>query len=519
MKTRTISLRTRLAAAFGAIALVLAGVAAIALVQLDSLDQAQSRLAQLQKMLQQVSDWQGLTRLNVARTLDLARAGSPPALARALDGEMKQTSAKISEMQKGIESSLDFPDAKARLDAIAAARKSYIAMRTDLLKALGDKKQAQAAAGAVDARLLPAANTYLGTLEALQGAVEQQRQKLDDVRVATSRHASVVLITAGAAGLVLAMLFAWLAGRAAAQLLGDLTASAKRIARGDLTKDVRVTRTDEIGQLQQALAEMQESLRGIVDGIRTGTQCVGAASTQIASGNQDLSMRTERAAGSLQETASTMDRLSRAIAESSRSAVSASSLADEAVDVAQRGRDVVSQVVGTMTGIDTSSSRIAEITSVIDTIAFQTNILALNAAVEAARAGEQGRGFAVVAGEVRALAGRSAQAAREIKSLVDASTQQVGAGKRLVQDAGIAMQDIESTVRRFSEAFHGIRDAAAGQAEGIGEVAQAVAHLDEMTQQNAALVEQSAAAAESLSQQAQQLTRSVSSFRLEADYA
>ena len=260
---------------------------------------------------------------------------------------------------------------------------------------------------------------------------------------------------------------------------------------------------------------MIAKLRETVGGVRASAESIQLASSEVASGNADLSMRTEQAASSLQQTASSMEQLTSTVRQSADAANQANRLASSASAVAQRGGEVVTQVVATMDDINASSKKIADIIAVIDGIAFQTNILALNAAVEAARAGEQGRGFAVVAGEVRSLAQRSAQAAKEIKCLIGTSVDKIEVGSRLVQDAGTTMREIVASVQRVSDIIGEITTAAAEQSSGIGQINTAVSQLDQTTQQNAALVEQGAAATESLKDQAEQLHRVVSTFRLE----
>jgi methyl-accepting chemotaxis protein len=260
---------------------------------------------------------------------------------------------------------------------------------------------------------------------------------------------------------------------------------------------------------------MQERLRALVGEIRQTAESIQTASTEVASGNADLSQRTEQTASNLQQTASSMEQLTGTVRHSAASAGQANQLAANASRVATRGGDVVAQVVSSMDQINGASRKIADIIGVIDGIAFQTNILALNAAVEAARAGEQGRGFAVVASEVRSLAQRSAEAAKEIKALIGGSVEHVEAGSRLVSDAGSTMNEIVASVKRVSDIIGEITHAADEQSAGIGTVNDAVVQLDQMTQQNAALVEQSAAAAESLKDQAARLARAVGAFRLE----
>ncbi|MCW5654778.1 methyl-accepting chemotaxis protein [Hydrogenophaga sp.] len=289
---------------------------------------------------------------------------------------------------------------------------------------------------------------------------------------------------------------------------------ASAIAAGDLTQPVRAEGRDELSTLMRALGDMQASLAGIVGQVRNATDSIGTASSQIASGNQDLSARTEQAASSLQETASSMEQLTSTVRQSADAARQASQMASVNAEVAARGGQVVGQVVTTMEEINRSSQKIGDIIGVIDGIAFQTNILALNAAVEAARAGEQGRGFAVVAGEVRSLAQRSAQAAKEIKGLIEVSVGKVEDGTRLVAQAGSTIGEIVVNAEKVSAFIADITTAATEQSQGIGQVNTAVSHLDQMTQQNAALVEESAAAADSLKDQALRLSDVVRVFRL-----
>jgi len=290
---------------------------------------------------------------------------------------------------------------------------------------------------------------------------------------------------------------------------------ATAITQGDLTQTMAVNGKDELSQLMQALGGMQEALARIVGEVRRSSDGIGTASAQIASGNQDLSTRTEQAASSLQQTASSMEQINATVRQSADAARQASQMAVANAEVAARGGQVVGQVVTTMEEINQSSRKIGDIIGVIDGIAFQTNILALNAAVEAARAGEQGRGFAVVAGEVRNLAQRSAEAAKEIKTLIGNSVDKVDAGSRLVAEAGRTIGEIVANADKVSAFISDITTAATEQSNGIGQVNNAVSQLDQMTQQNAALVEESAAAAESLKDQASKLAGAVATFRLQ----
>ena len=297
--------------------------------------------------------------------------------------------------------------------------------------------------------------------------------------------------------------------------LHDIIRVASALAEADLTQKMSKEYPGLFGQTKDAVNTTVDNLQKLVSEVRVSVDSIGTASKEIASGNVDLSQRTEEQASSLEETAASMEELTSTVKQNSENAKQANQLAHSASSVAQKGGSVVQQVVGTMSAINESSRKIADIISVIDGIAFQTNILALNAAVEAARAGEQGRGFAVVAGEVRNLAQRSAAAAKEIKTLIGDSTEKVDVGTKLVDDAGKTMEEIVNAVKRVTDIMSEISAASAEQSQGIEQVNQAITQMDEVTQQNAALVEEAAAAAESLEEEAQTLTRAVSVFKME----
>jgi len=356
---------------------------------------------------------------------------------------------------------------------------------------------------------------WLGELDKLKA--ELSRSMAQSSQTARSDVSMVRLVVAviGGSALLAGLLAATLILRSIQQPLSRAVQLARRVAAGDLSVEVRAGRQDEIGQLLQALAEMQGSLRHLVGDIRECADSIQTASTEVASGNTDLSQRTEVTASNLQQTASSLEELTGTVRQSADSAATANQLACSASQAAQRGGDVVQQVVTSMADIAGASRKIADIIGVIDGIAFQTNLLALNAAVEAARAGEQGRGFAVVAAEVRNLSQRTVGAAKEIKGLIGGSVETVASGTRLVQDAGHTMQEIVSAVQRVTDVISEITAAAAEQSSGIGQVNGAVVQLDQMTQQNAALVEQSAAAAQSLREQAVRLNGLVGTFRLD----
>jgi len=316
-------------------------------------------------------------------------------------------------------------------------------------------------------------------------------------------------------GLALAAAAGWWIVRAITVPLNQAVEVAQRVASGDLTREIVVSSQDETGRLLEALKAMSASLRQIIGQVRNGTDTITTAASEIAAGNLDLSARTEQQAGSLEETASSMEELTSTVKQNADNARQANQLAASAGDVARKGGAVVSQVVQTMGGINASSSKMADIISVIDGIAFQTNILALNAAVEAARAGEQGRGFAVVATEVRNLAQRSAAAAKEIKTLIDSSVEQVAAGSKLVDEAGATMNEIVASIQSVTDIMGEISAATQEQTAGIEQVNQAIIEIDNVTQQNAALVEQASAAAQAMQEQAQDLAQAVSVFRLD----
>ena len=401
-------------------------------------------------------------------------------------------------------------DERKSLGELQAAFKQYHEARAPWFKLMAEGKTEEAAAWRASTTTVFGA----ATVKALLGQFELQQkagvQGLAEVEQAESRLAVLLGVMLVVMLLPLGLVW-WVSGRMAAPMRAA-EACARAVAAGNLNTPVPQGGSDEGGRVLAALGDMQQSLRQMVGQVRQSAESIQVASSEVASGNADLSHRTEQTASNLQQTASSLQQLTANVRQSADAAAQANQLAASAQTVAQRGGDVVNQVVSTMDEINASSKRIADIIGTIDGIAFQTNILALNAAVEAARAGEQGRGFAVVASEVRSLAQRSAEAAREIKTLIGASVEKVEAGARLVQDAGNTMGEIVASVRRVTDVIGEISAATAEQSEGIGQVNGAVANLDQMTQQNAALVEESAAAAESLKDQAGRLAGVVGHF-------
>ncbi|MBB4845438.1 methyl-accepting chemotaxis protein [Paucibacter oligotrophus] len=360
----------------------------------------------------------------------------------------------------------------------------------------------------------PAVNKVDDQMTALTKVKEANSEKLikaNAERYTSSRNWAIALIVLS---LGLGVGLGLLISRNVTQSLGRAMASAQRMSEGDMSQPIETAGRDETAQLAQTLESMRQTLAGIVGNVRSNAESVATASSQIAQGNSDLSQRTEQQASALEETAATMDELGSTVRNNADNSQQANQLAMNASDVATQGGAVVSQVVETMRGINDSSKKITDIITVIDGIAFQTNILALNAAVEAARAGEQGRGFAVVASEVRSLAQRSAEAAKEIKALIAASVERVEQGTGLVDEAGKTMHEIVGAIKRVTDIVGEISSASREQSTGVSQIGEAITQMDQVTQQNAALVEESAAAAESLRQQARQLVDAMAFFKV-----
>ena len=508
-----LTLRARLFLGFGLVVALFLVVVAATAYKVESVRDLTSAMKREAELATLAGQWQGDVRQNSARSLAVAHAPGKDMFEFFKDA-MAQTSQGTTQTQKAFLALVVDPQARQRAEEVGAVRKEWLAARdaVNALKASGDDQGARAA---VVASFVPMTDRYLKVTQALVDGQSDQVHRLE----AAVAEAFAALYKLGGAlvlcGVVLAALISWRFSRGLGLSLTAAGVAAERIGNGDLAEPVRVERADEIGRLMLALERARLSLAGVVHGVREGVESVGTASAEIAHGNADLSARTEQAASSLQQTASSMEQITGTVKQSADAARQATERAASAASAAQRGGRVVGDVVATMNDIQSSSKRIADIIGTIDGIAFQTNILALNAAVEAARAGEQGRGFAVVAGEVRNLAQRSAEAAREIKSLIGASVERVESGSRLVQGAGATMDEIVASVHRVSQIVAEISLAAGEQSSGIHEVNGAVAQLDQMTQQNAALVEESAAAAQSLSEQATRLAAVVSTFRLD----
>ena len=424
---------------------------------------------------------------------------------------------KLQEVFTKYEKLVSSPEEQQLFDNIKSAWARYAALDAKLLD-LSDKGEA----GFNDARALSSGEVgtaFTDMLKLIETDIELNRTGAEgEVARAASTYDNAIVTT----GLLIAVaVFAgiaigWLITRSITTPIGRAVVIAETVARGDLTADIEVSGKDETSQLLAAMRHMNERLVDVVGRVRNSSDSIATGSAQIAAGNTDLSQRTEEQAASLEETAASMEQLTATVKQNAENALQGNSLAANASETAVRGGEVVNRVVQTMSEISSSSEQVSQIITVIEGIAFQTNILALNAAVEAARAGEQGRGFAVVAGEVRTLAQRSASAAKEIKDLISASVQRVQVGSQLVDEAGRTMGEVVQSVKRVTDLMGEISAASGEQHTGIEQVNQAVMQMDEVTQQNAALVEEASAAAQSMAAQSGTLRELVSVFRISA---
>jgi len=451
-------------------------------------------------------------RANARRTMELFFAANADE-DRVIRAAIARNKGKIDVALGNLHRLVTSPDGLALLAKVDSNRKAYLDSFMKVANLLQSGRR-DAAVAELKSVTIPALDVLSDSVEAL---ADYQRKRVDekgaqvDASVASAR---LLMLCLGAAELAIGAWVAWWLTRSITRPLARAVKIAETVASGDLTSDIVVDSRDETGQLLSALKQMNESLVRIVGQVRDSSESIATGSSEIATGNADLSQRTEEQASNLQQTAASMEQLTSMVKQNTDIARQASQMAESASDAAGEGGRVVGNVVSTMTAISESARKIGEIIGTIDGIAFQTNILALNAAVEAARAGEQGRGFAVVASEVRSLAHRSADAAKEIKSLIGDSAEKVEAGTRLVDEAGQSMTNIVMQVRKVNDLIAEISSSSGEQSTGIGQVGGAVAQLDQVTQQNAALVEQSAAAAESLKHQAAQLAQMVAVFKV-----
>ncbi|EJM95424.1 methyl-accepting chemotaxis protein [Herbaspirillum sp. YR522] len=510
---KNMKIGTRLALGFAAILVLMGIITAIGVWRLHSVGTLNDTMvndALVKERL--VGEFYKSIELNVGRIVAAAK-NADPVQQKYYKDQIVATIGKNTEYVKQMEALITDDAGRAALGEINERRKAVIATNTAVFKEK-DAGNEDAARKLVDDQLLPQGQVYLAAIDKLARLQEDRIKSLTTEIDAVFRSARVMMITLGVLALAVGIALAWGITGSIVRPLRSAVEVARRVAGGQLDNRIETGSGDETGQLMQALGEMNDNLVRIVSQVRQGTDTIAAASTEIADGNLDLSNRTEQQASSLEETASAMEELTSTVKQNADNALQANQLAVSASEVAVSGGSVVSQVVSTMGSINASSRKIVDIIGVIDGIAFQTNILALNAAVEAARAGEQGRGFAVVASEVRSLAQRSASAAREIKTLIDDSVSKVDAGSRLVEQAGVTMDEVVASVRRVTDIVGEISSASREQSDGIEQVNQAIALMDEATQQNAALVEQAAAAARAMQDQAATLSQTVGVFRL-----
>ncbi|MBH1978100.1 MULTISPECIES: methyl-accepting chemotaxis protein [unclassified Simplicispira] len=510
MKFRNLRVGPRLGLGFGAILLITALLALTGIWRIGALKDASEQVATREIELHTlVDEWAADVRLNWVRTEAFLKAIDPGYMEK-LTADTQATSTATETKAKRIEELLQSDKGKSLLADIAAARTTYSTKLNEIrdLHRGGEPSVPTM----VDNDLRPLADKYLQTLDGLRSFMAAQLAESQRNTNSLASASQMLLGVGAAVAVALGALLAILVTRSIVLPMQQGRKAAESIADGDLTQPLDTTASDETGQLLQALATMQGKLAGIVNNVRRNAEGVATASAEIAHGNNDLSARTEQQASALEETSASMEQLGSTVRQNADNARQANQLAVSASTVAAQGGEVVAQVVQTMKGINDSSQKIADIISVIDGIAFQTNILALNAAVEAARAGEQGRGFAVVASEVRSLAGRSADAAKEIKALIGASVERVEAGSALVDRAGATMTEVVQAIRRVTDIVGEISAASSEQSAGVGQVGEAITQMDQATQQNAALVEESAAAADSLRTQAAQLVQAMSVF-------
>ncbi|MFA6069393.1 MAG: methyl-accepting chemotaxis protein [Janthinobacterium sp.] len=516
MRIADLRIATRLYGGFGTIVLLLAVLVTVATLNVSRLADANAinthtfqvlaeNSALLESLINVETGQRGYVITGAEASLEPYKAGQAAfgthlATARGLTSDNPAQQERLMKLDAAKQAWL-----AGALDPVIAMRRAVVQGTAAIEPVLALEKEGRGKQG------MDAMRALLGEIGQAETVLLARRS---EAAAALQARTHWTLLGGGAAALILAALIAWWLAH---NISGPLRAAidvARQVAHGDLTVQVDVRSKDETGELMQALKDMTASLLRIVTEVRGGTQAIATASRQIASGNIDLSARTEQQASSLEETASSMEELTAAVKQNADNALAARSLASAASSVAVKGGAVVSEVVQTMGSINASSRKIADIIGVIDGIAFQTNILALNAAVEAARAGEQGRGFAVVATEVRNLAQRSASAAKEIKGLIDDSVDKVGAGSKLVDQAGATMQEVVDSVQRLSAIIGEITDASEEQRLGIEQVNEAISQMDQVTQQNAALVEEAAAAANAMQDQAAQLSHAVQVFRL-----
>jgi methyl-accepting chemotaxis protein len=510
---KNIKLGYRLGLGFGLMILLLIVTTVVSVTRLAEQDKTTRKITENLYPNAQASQIAAYAAIDMAREVrNIILLDDDNKIAANKEG-LNKSRAQMREQIAILESGVDTDKGRGMLEEVKSTSAAYDSF-TDSVVALGIQKKKKEAIEALFGEGYKTQGALVGALKAMVDFEETNIANGGQRASELYRSASMIVVGTAIASVLVGFGCAWFITRSVTGPLNQAVAAADRVADGDLSQPIASTSTDEAGQLLTALGRMQQSLTKTVSNVRGNAESVATASAQIAQGNQDLSSRTEQQASALEETAASMEELGATVKQNADNARQANQLAMSASEVAVKGGDVVGQVVQTMKGINESSRKIADIIGVIDGIAFQTNILALNAAVEAARAGEQGRGFAVVAAEVRTLARRSADAAKEIKGLITASVGRVEQGTALVDQAGATMTEVVTSIKRVTDIVGEISAASSEQSAGVAQVGEAVSQMDQVTQQNAALVEESAAAAESLRGQAQQLVRVVAVFKL-----
>ncbi|MGE4124031.1 MAG: methyl-accepting chemotaxis protein [Pusillimonas sp.] len=510
---QNLKIGTRLILSFAIMLVLIAINAGVGMWRIQAADNNTSELTQLRLTNERLtSEWNKLTALNAVRTIANARITDPQTI-KYFEDQMKATSAEITKIQNALKDRITEPEGQRLYAVIQERRSEYVGKRTAALEQRKAGNEA-AARAFYDNELEGLLDRYSGSindlLEFQKNLINTKADTLHDDNILGLN----ILVGVAVVALALGLLLAWLITRSITSPLGAAVSFAEKVSQRDLTSHLKVTGKDEIATLMGSLQRMNANLLGVIREVKQGADSIATASAQIAAGNLDLSSRTEEQASSLAETAATMEELTTTVKQNADNARQANGLAESAASVATRSGEVVGKVVETMGAINSSSKQVVDIISVIDSIAFQTNILALNAAVEAARAGEQGKGFAVVASEVRTLAQRSAQAAKEIKSLIDKSVSITEEGNRLVSEAGKTMEETVTSIRHVTDIMGEITAASQEQSIGIDQINQAVSQMDQVTQQNAALVQEASAASDSMQDQARTMAELVSTFHI-----